>query len=170
LPQAKSDSGLDDSIVSQLTALQSEYAQLSELDEMERNYILKLIDSLKALQSGIDSAIPLHVAALGIFRSKAKEAYLASDGVVIIHEEGGKPLSVPLSRFPAKDVLAIVQDATPEIGRIVSERRREIGARVELLERVLKEMKKAGGMVRQAQPAIADADEDLVQNSIASEQ
>jgi len=31
-------------------------------------------------------------------------------------------------------------------------------------------MKKAGGMVRQAQPAIADADEDLVQNSIASEQ
>jgi len=146
LPQAKSDSGLDDSIVSQLTALQSEYAQLSELDEMERNYILKLVDSLKALQSGIDSAIPLHVAALGIFRSKAKEAYLASD------------------------VLAIVQDATPEIGRIVSERRREIGARVELLERVLKEMKKAGGMVRQARPAVADADEDLVQNSIASEQ
>jgi len=40
LPQAKSDSGLDDSIVSQLTALQSEYAQLSELDEMERNYIM----------------------------------------------------------------------------------------------------------------------------------
>ena len=170
MPQAKSDSGLDDSIVSQLTALQSEYAQLSELDEMERNYILKLVDSLKALQSGIDSAIPLHVAALGISRSKAKEAYLASDGVVIIHEEGGKPISVPLSRFPAKDVLAIVQDATPEIGRIVSERRREIGARVELLERVLKEMKKAGGMVRQARPAIADADEDLVQNSIASEQ
>ena len=41
---------------------------------------------------------------------------------------------------------------------------------MELLERVLKEMKKAGGMVRQARPAIADADEDLVQNSIASEQ
>jgi hypothetical protein len=167
----KSGSGDDNDIVSQLTALQSEYAQLSELDEMERNYILKLVDSLKALQSGIDSAIPLHVAALGIFRSKAKEAFLASDGVVIIHEEDSKkPLSVPLSRFPAKDVLAIVQDATPEIGRIVSERRREIGARVELLERVLKEMKKAGGMVRQAQPAIADAEEDLVQNSIASEQ
>ena len=62
LPQAKSDSGLDDDIVSQLTALQSEYAQLSELDEMEKNYILKLVDSLKELQSGIDSAIPLHVA------------------------------------------------------------------------------------------------------------
>src|SRR5438094_5654940 len=122
LPQGKSDSGLDDSIVSQLTALQSEYAQLSELDEMERNYILKLIDSLKALQSGIDSAIPLHVAALGIFRSKAKEAFLASDGVVIIHEEGGKPLSVPLSRFPAKDVIAVAKESTPTNGGRVSGR------------------------------------------------
>src|SRR5438445_13022174 len=93
LPQAKSDSGLDDDIVSQLTALQSEYAQLSELDEMEKNYILTLVDSLKALEWGLDSAIPLHVSAMGICRSKEKEAFLASYGIVIIHEEAGKPLS-----------------------------------------------------------------------------
>ncbi len=167
----KSDVGEDDKLVDQLTSLQSEYGQLSELDEMERNYILKLVDSLKALQAGIDSAITLHVAALGIFRSKAKEAYLGSDGVVIIREEGeDKPVSVPLSRFSAKDVLAIIKDATPEIARVVSERRREVGARVELLERVLKEMKRAGGIMRQSRPATIDVEEDLVQNSIAGEQ
>ena len=168
----KSDPGEeDDKLVDQLTSIQTEYAQLSELDEMERNYVLKLIDSLKALQSGIDTAITLHVAALGIFRSKAKEAYLGSDGVVIVKEEGEeKPISVPLARFAAKDVLAIIKDATPEIARVVSERRREIGARVELLERVLKEMKRAGGIMRQARPAAIDVEEDLVQDSIASEQ
>jgi len=161
---------MTEDIVNQLTALQSECAQLSELDEMERNYTRKLVDSLKALQVGIDTALPLHIASLGNYYSKAKAAYLASDSVVVIEVDDGKTLSVPLSRFAPRDVLAIVQDTTPELGRIISEKRKEVGSRVELLEKILKELKKAGNMMKQAQPAMVDTEDDLVQNSIASEQ
>ena len=59
------------SIVDDLTELQSEFAQLSELDEMERNYTRKLIESLKVLQSQVDVALPLQKESLGPAYSNA---------------------------------------------------------------------------------------------------
>jgi len=155
------------SIVGVLTALQSEFAQLSELEEMEQTYIRKLIDSLKLLHSGVDVALPLHKEALGPAYSNAKEAFLVSEGVVVITGEDDRTSSVPLSRFETKTVLAIVEDATPGLGKIISERRKEAGARVELLEKILKELKKAGNLMQQTSRAAPEpVEEDLVQNSI----
>src|SRR5271170_4323147 len=81
------EDGLSDasgSIVDDLTSLQSEFAQLSELDEMERNYTRKLIESLKILQSEVDTAMPLRKESLGPAYSASKEAFLASDCVVVV--------------------------------------------------------------------------------------
>ena len=159
-------------IVGELTALQSEFAQLSELEEMEQTYVVKLIDSLKVLQSGVDVALSLHKEALGPAYASAKEAYLASEGVVIITSEDGKMTSLPLAKFQTKVVLDIVEDATPELGRMISERRKGAGARVELLERILKELKKAGNLMKQSgHPGAAPqpVEDDLVQNSITSQ-
>jgi len=63
------------SIVADLTSLQSEFAQLSELDEMERNYTRKLIESMKMLQSEVDIALPLTKESLGPAYSTAKECF-----------------------------------------------------------------------------------------------
>jgi len=161
------DSG---SIVDDLTSLQSEFAQLSELDEMERNYTRKLIESLKILQADVDVAIPLSKAALGPAYSEAKEAYLASDCVVVVVRADGAKTSVPLTHFESKYVLSIVKEATPALAKTISERRKEVGARVDLLERILKEVKKAGNMAKQTERASPKpAADDLIQNSITSE-
>lgn len=158
------------SIVDDLTSLQSEFAQLSELDEMERNYTRKLIDSLKMLQSEVDVALPLPRESLGPAYSTAKEAYLASDCVVIIVGTDDGKSSIPLTRFEPKYVLSIVKEATPALARIISERRKDVGSRVDLLERILKEVKKAGNMAKQTErSAPQTAQDDLVQNSITSE-
>jgi hypothetical protein len=167
------DSG---SIVEDLTTLQSEFAQLSELDEMEQNYTRKLIESLRILQSEVDSALPLRAENLGPAYSTVKEAYLASDCVVVLVDQADQRKSIPLSRFEPKYVLAIVKEATPALASIISERRKDVGARVDLLERILKEVKKAGSMAKQAErperserSAPQAAEDDLVQNSITSE-
>jgi hypothetical protein len=159
-----------ETIVDDLTTLQSEFAQLSELDEMERNYTRKLIDSLRSLQSEVDVALPLQKESLGPAYSNAREAYLASDCVVVIVDETENRKSIPLSRFEPKYVLSIIKEATPALARMISEKRKEVGARVDLLERILKEVKKAGTMAKQADRPMAQAQvDDLVQNSITSE-
>ncbi len=161
---------LSGSIVADLTALQSEFAQLSELDEMERNYTRKLIESLKLLQSEVDTALPLHKESLGPAYSDAIEAYLASDCVVVAVAADGKRRSIPLSHFEPKYVLSIVKEATPILAQLIAEKRREIGSRVDLLERILKEVKKAGSMAKQPERGSPQAPiDDLVQNSITSE-
>lgn len=158
------------SVVRDLTSLQSEFAQLSELDEMERNYTRKLIESLKVLQSEVDVALPLQRESLGPAYSDMKEACLASDCVVVVIAQDETKKSIPLSRFEPKYVISIVKDATPALAQMISEKRREVGSRVDLLERILKEVKKAGNMAKTNDriPSPAPVD-DLVQNSITSE-
>jgi hypothetical protein len=158
------------SMVDDLTSLQSEFAQLSELDEMERSYTRKLIESLKVLQSEVDVALPLQKESLGPAYSTSKEAYLASDCVVIIVGEDDRKSSIPLAHFEPKYVLAIIKEATPVLAQIISERRKEVGSRVDVLERILKEVKKAGNMAKQAERGVPQVPvDDLVQNSITSE-
>jgi hypothetical protein len=158
------------SIVADLTSLQSEFAQLSELDEMERNYTRKLIDSLKMVQAEVDVALPLKKSSLGPAYSASRECYLASDCVVIVVGEDGKKASIPLTRFESKFVLSIVKEATPSLAQIIAERRKEVGSRVDLLERILKEVKKTGSMARVSERAPAKSiEEDLIQNSITRE-
>ena len=158
------------SIVEDLTSLQSEFAQLSELDEMERNYTRKLIESLKVVQSEANAALPLKRESLGPAYSYAKEAYLASDCVVIVVGEDDSKTSVPLTRFEPKHVLSIVREATPALNKMISERRKDVGSRVDVLERILKEVKKAGSMAKQTERAAPQsAVDDLIQNSITSE-
>ena len=158
------------SIVDNLTSLQSEFAQLSELDEMEQNYTRKLIESMKMLQSEVDIALPLQKESLGPAYSTSKESYLASDCVVVIVGADDVRTSIPLAHFEPRWVLAIVKEATPVLAKIISEKRKEVGSRVDLLERILKEVKKAGNMAKQSEHiAPRAAEEDLVQNSITSE-
>jgi len=159
------------SIVEDLNSLQSEFAQLSELDEMERNYTRKLIESLKSLQSEVDVALPLQSESLGPAYSNMKEAYLASDCIVLMVDEEGNKTALPLNRFEPKYVLSIVKEATPVLAKIISEKRKEVGSRVDVLERILKEVKKAGNMAKQTERTSMSktAEEDLVQNSITSE-
>ena len=158
------------SIVDDLTSLQSEFAQLSELDELPGVVAFHLVESLKLLQSDVDMALPLKKECLGPAHSDAKEAYLASDCVVVIVGGDDRKSSIPLTHFEPKYVLSIVKEATPALANIISERRKEVGSRVDTLERILKEVKKAGSMAKQTDRITPKAaEEDLVQNSITSE-
>ncbi len=153
-----------------LKELQSEVAQLSELDEMERTYSLRLIDSIKLLQSEIDVGIPLHVGLLPAYQSNIKTAYLVSEGVVVMTDKDGATLTLPLTHLKPQDILAVVQDATPALREIISEKRKLVGGRVDILERILRDMKKAGSSMKQSKHDVMDAGEDdLIRSSLTNE-
>lgn len=159
-----------DKFAAGLREVQSEVAQLSELDEMERTYSIRLIDSIKLLQSQIDVAIPLHVNLLSTYQSNLKTAFLVSEGVVVLTDKDGTTLSLPLTQFKPQDILAVVQDATPALREIISEKRKLVGGRVDILERILKDMKKAGSSMKQSKrDAMDSSEDDIIRSSLTNE-
>ncbi|MDE1854208.1 MAG: hypothetical protein KGI38_10765 [Thaumarchaeota archaeon] len=158
-----------ESIISELKEVQGEYAQLSELEEMEHDYAEKLVGALKEVQGAIDQVIPIERVALGPSFRYAKEAYLGSDAVVILTNNSGISSAIPLVKFKSGEILSIVQSATPHLKKAIATKRKETAERVELLERILKEMKKTGSSVKRQVPEYqAPEEEDLVSSSIAS--
>jgi flagellar biosynthesis chaperone FliJ len=170
LDQDKAEPKGADAIITDLREVQGEYAQLSELQDLERNHADKLIQSLKEIQSIVDDPIPIEKSALSAGHRHAKEAYLASDAVVVLFGNSGISSATPLSRFKPSEVLSVVQSATPHLKRMIAQKRRETSERVELLEKILKEMKKAAGSLKHDMPQYqAPVEQDLVSSSIASE-
>jgi len=158
-----------ESLISELKEVQGEYAQLSELQEMEHDYADKLVQALKEVQGAVDEVIPVERAALGPSYRYAKEAYLGSDAVVILLNNSGITSAIPLTKFKSGEILAVVQSATPHLKKAIALKRRETAERVELLERILKEMQKTGSSVKRQVPEYqAPVEEDLVSSSIAS--
>lgn len=159
-----------DSIISELKEVQAEYAQLGELEEMEHDYAEKLVNALREVQAAIEEVIPLEKSALGPGYRYAKEAFLGGDGVVILMNNSGISAAIPLTKFKSGEILSIVQSATPHLKKAIATKRRETADRVEILERILKEMKKTGSSVKRQVPEYqAPAEEDLVSSSIAGQ-
>jgi hypothetical protein len=159
----------DEKVVAELRDIQGEFAQLSELDEMEHNYALKLVDQLKQIQSVVNSVVPLAKESLPEEFSRSKEAYLTVDAVMVLVDEEGKHTSVPISRLEPNQILSIVTQVTPVLKKAIAEKRRATGERVDVLERILREVKKASSSLKETSRYADQTEEDLVASSIASE-
>jgi len=146
--------------VDQLRDIQGEYLMLSELYEKERNYGHKLADTMRLLQYEVDVTIPIDKDFLSDGGIPLKEAFLASESVVIMVDENDNKISRPLDRFPPDVILSIIQDCTPELKRLISERRRNVTLKVSSLEKVLRELKKAQATFKQTKGESVDEEED----------
>ncbi len=156
-------------IVNELKDLHGEFAQLSELEEMERTHIENLVDNLKFLLSKIGAAIPLTPETLGNSLLNIKKAYLASDAVVLMVDESDNVTSQLLNQLPPKNVLAVIQDCSPKLREMISERRHAVADRVDLLEKVMKELKKSKAVLKPATTHQEMEELDIVRSSISSE-
>ena len=158
-----------ESIIADLKEVQGEYIQLAELEEMEHDYAEKLVQALKDVQGAVEEVIPIERAALGPAFRYAKEAYLGCDASVIIMNNSGISSTMPLVKFKSSEILSIVQSVTPHLKKAISLKRKEVTQRVELLERIFKEMKKTGTSAkRQAPDYQPPAEEDLISSSIST--
>jgi Sec-independent protein translocase protein TatA len=156
---AEEQKGGDDSgnFVDSLREIQGEYIMLTELYEKERNYGQKLSDMMKTLQYEVDSTIPIRPDAIG---EPCKEAFLVSEAVVVLVDASGNRISRPLYRLPPSTIISVIEECTPELRRLLFEKRRAEGNKVRSLERVLKELKKAQATFKQAKRDELDASEE----------
>jgi hypothetical protein len=137
---------------------------------MEHDYAMKLVQALKEVQGALDDLVPIEKSTLGSGYRYAKEAFLGSEAVVIILNNSGVSSAIPLTKFKSSEILSVIQSVTPHLKKAIGVKRKETGDRVELLERILKEMKKTGSSVkRQAPEYQPPVEEDLVSSSLASQ-
>jgi hypothetical protein len=156
-------------IIQDLRDIQGEFAQLTELEEMEHTYAEKLIDSFRLMQTAADMALPLNKNLVEVRYQNVEAAFLASEAVVVVKHTDGRTISVPLSKFKSGEILSILQEATPPLKKVIAEKRKEIGDRVELMEKILKELKKASSNLKQRKEEIEPMEEDLVSSSLAGQ-
>ena len=148
--------------VDQLRDIQGEYLMLSELYEKERVYGRKLAETMRLLQYEVDVTIPINKEYLAMPEGSTpiKEAFMASESVVIMIDEEDNKVSRPLDRFPPDVILSIIQDCTPELKRLISERRRNASIKVSSLEKVLRELKKAQATFKQTRGDVVEEEEE----------
>jgi hypothetical protein len=143
-----------------LREIQGEYIMLGELYEKQKSYGQKLSEMMKTLQNEVDTTIPIRPEALGV---PCKSAYLVSEGVVVIFNMNGGMISKPLYTLPSDVIISIIQECTPELQRLLSEKRRSESTKVKSMERVLKELRKAQATFKQTKrdDTMEEEDEEL---------
>ncbi|MDA4126297.1 MAG: hypothetical protein OK452_03705 [Thaumarchaeota archaeon] len=146
-----------------LREIQGEYIMLGELYEKQKSYGQKLSEMMKTLQFEVDTTIPIRPEALGV---PCRSAYLVSEGVVVIFNTNGGMTSKPLYTLPSDVIISIIQECTPELQRLLSEKRKSESTKVRSMERVLKELKKAQATFKQTKrdESSGDEDEDVLPN------
>jgi hypothetical protein len=152
--KAKEEPG---SFVDSLREIQGEYIMLTDLYEKEKSYGQKLSEMMKTLQYEVDSTIPIRPEAIG---EPCTEAYLVSEAVVVLVDGDGNRISRPLYRLPPSTIIAVIEECTPELRRLLFEKRKSESNKVRSLERVLKELKKAQATFRQTRKDELEAPEE----------
>jgi len=148
-----------------LREIQGEYMMLGELYEKQKSYGQRLTEMMKTLQSEVDTTIPIRPEALG---RPCRAAYLVSEGVVVVFDASGAMTSKPLYTLPSESIISIIQECTPELQRLLSEKRRNEGSKVKSMERVLKELKKAQATFKQTKrdDTVVEEDEEETNPSV----
>jgi hypothetical protein len=132
--------------VDSLREIQGEYIMLGELYEKQKSYGSKLSELMRTLQYEVDSTIPIRPAAIG---QACRAAYLVSEAVVVVFDMNGAMTSKPLYTMPPNVIISIIEECTPELRRLISEKRVAESGKVKSMERVLKELKKAQATFKQ---------------------
>ena len=129
-----------------LREIQGEYMMLGELYEKQKSYGQRLTELMKTMQFEVDTVIPIRPEVIG---KPCRAAYLVSEGVVVVFDANGGMTSKPLYALPSDAIISIIQECTPELQRLLAEKRRNESNKVRSMERVLKELKKAQSTFKQ---------------------
>jgi hypothetical protein len=143
--------------VDSLREIQGEYIMLGELYEKEKSYGQKLSELMRTLQFEVDSTIPIRPAALG---QACRAAYLVSEAVVVMFDMNGGMTSKPLYTMTPNVIISIIEECTPELRRLISEKRVAESGKVKSMERVLKELKKAQATFKQMKRDELEAEDE----------
>jgi uncharacterized coiled-coil protein SlyX len=129
-------------ILEAIEETQSTLAQLTELQDLQKNYITRLVEDLKALLAYIKEALPLDPTKLGCPYHNIREAYLVGEAQLVMVDKDAKMLTQHLLNLEPEKIITIIEESVPTINRIIASKKQTLEERVDLLERLIKEFKK----------------------------
>jgi len=154
-------------LVREMRDIQSEAAQLSEIEELEYAQAQKLVESMKVLQGSVETAINIRPQALGEPLLHSRQAIVGSDAVIIGLDADGKPFSKPLSSLRPQDILAVVEEWAPKLREKILERKKESETRLYLIEKALHEFKEGASAIKESRKQFYESVEsDLVRDTL----
>ncbi|MDG6919918.1 MAG: hypothetical protein JRN59_00125 [Nitrososphaerota archaeon] len=157
-------------VIREMREIQSDAAQLSEIEELEYTQTMKLVESMKAIQAGVGTAISIRPVSLGEPLNHVKQAIIGADAVIIGLDADGKPFSKPLSDLKPADILNVVQEWAPKLRVKISERKKGAEARLYLVEKILREFKEGNSAIKDSRKQFYDSVEsDLVKDTLEKE-
>ena len=157
-------------LIREMREIQSDAAQLSEIEELEYSQTMKLVESMKVIQAGVGTAVSIRPASLGEPLSRVKQAIVGADAVIIGLDAEGKPFSRPLSDLKPVDILNVVREWAPKLRVKIVERKKAAEERLYVVEKILREFKEGNAPVKDSRKQFYDSVEsDLVRDSLEKE-
>lgn len=157
-------------LLREMRDIQSEAAQLAEIEELESAQAMKLVESMKVLQAGIETAISIKPQSLGEPLVHLKQAIIGADAVIIGLDAEGRPVSTPLSALKPADIVNVVTEWTPKLRERILSRKKESEERLYLMEKILREFKEGSAAIKNSRKQFYESvDNDLVRDSLEKE-
>ena len=157
-------------LIREMREIQSDAAQLSEIEELEYSQTMKLVESMKVIQAGVGTAVSIRPTSLGEPLNHVKQAIIGADAVIIGLDADGKPFSRPLSDLKPADILNVVQEWAPKLRTKIVERKKAAEERLYTVEKILREFKDGNAPVKESRKQFYDSVEsDLIRDSLDKE-
>jgi|GEM_PF-4895816 hypothetical protein len=130
------------SVLGLIEETQGTLAQLTELQDLQANYVTRLVDGLRNLLAYIKEIIPIDPIKLGCPYHNIKKAYLVGEAQLVMVDEEGKMISQSLLNLEPNKVIAVLEESLPAINQIMAMKKQMLEERVGLLEQLIKEFRK----------------------------
>lgn len=154
-------------VIREMREIQSDAAQLSEIEELEYSQTMKLVEAMKVIQAGVGTAISIRPVSLGEPLNHVKQAIIGADAVIIGLDADGKPFSRPLSDLQPSDILNVVQEWAPKLRLKIVERKKGAEGRLYVVEKILREFKEGNSAIKDSRKQFYESvDSDIVRDSL----
>ena len=132
----------DSEITVSIKSLQEESLQISELTEMERNYVMEVITYAKQLIEPTGLSFHIKPSSISKSDSSLTDVVLTSQGYVCLMYNGGLVSSRSLESLQTETLVKILLEVLPELKALFGEKREKLSARVGMLEKMAREFRK----------------------------
>lgn len=141
--ETKDDLQLQPEIEVLVKSLQEDSLQIAELVEMEQSYTMELTSHFKQLVEQVNRSFHLKPATISKSDTTIEDVVLTTQGLVCVTYAGGKISSKSLESLPGDMIVKIFLEVVPSISQMFVEKRKRLNARVEMLEEIAREIRKA---------------------------
>ena len=147
-----------------LKDIQEEFLQITELASTEKNYTKELANLLKQVLFVLKASVPI---SSEVFKMAVKDAALSSEGNVLVIHDDGLISSKPLDEFDSETAVKVISDCLPKLRVVATNHRKRIGARVNVLEEVIRELRKLVRALREEKvEKPGESVEDIVKSAL----